>query len=130
MHALMFMVRHITQGPVTIQAIAKAERIPYRQLVGIFKLLSEAGIVKTSDTVQSGYVFARPPSQISLLEIFERIEGKPIFEECFMKHCECEASVKTCKIYASWKKATASVQRQLSEITIESAAWSHPEHHF
>ena len=130
LHALMYMVRHMTQGPTTVQAIAKAESIPYRQLVPIFKQLTEAGIVKASDTVQSGYVFAKPPVTISLLELFELIEGEPIFNECFMKHCDCKENVKDCVIYASWKKATAAVTRQLSEISIESAAWGHPEHRF
>ncbi|MDH4203212.1 MAG: Rrf2 family transcriptional regulator [Phycisphaerae bacterium] len=130
MHALMYMVRHITQGPVTIWTIAKAENIPYRQLVSIFKLLTNAGIVKPADSGKSGYVFARPPGKVSLLELFQLVEGEPVFDECFMKHCDCQATADSCEIYATWKKATASVERQLSEITIESVAWGHPEHYF
>lgn len=130
LHALMYMVRHATQLPVTVHAISKAESIPYRQLAGLFRLMAEAGIVKAADSSQSGYVFAKPPSQVSLLELFELIEGEPIFNECFMKHCDCKANVEDCQIYASWKKATASVARQLSEITIENAAWGHPDHRF
>ena len=130
LHALMYMVRHATQLPVTLHAISKAEGIPYRQLVSIFKLLSEAGIVKNADNSQSGYVFARPPAKVSLLELFELIEGEPIFEECFMKHCDCKATAENYNLYAAWEKATASISRQLSEITIENAAWGHPEHYF
>jgi len=115
---------------VTIQAIAKAENIPYRQLVSIFKLLTDGGIVKAADNAKSGYVFAKPPGQVSLLELFQLVEGEPIFDECFMKHCDCEATIDTCKIYEIWKKATASVARQLSEISIELATWGHPEHYF
>ena len=130
MHALMYMVRHATQLPVTVHAISRAENIPYRQLVSIFKILTEAGILKMADNGQTGYIFAKSPAKVSLLELFELIEGEPIFEECFMKHCDCKASMETCKIYNTWKRATASVVRQLSEITIENAAWGHPEHLF
>lgn len=130
LHALMYMVRHTTQLPVTIQTISKAEGIPYRQLVNLFKTLAEAGIVKNADNGQSGYVFARPPADVSLLELFQLIEGEPIFDECFMKHCDCKATPENCSIYDSWKKATASVSKKLSQITLESAAWGHPEHHF
>ena len=130
LHALMYMVRHATQLPVTAHAISKAEGIPYRQLANIFKLLAEAGIVKMTDNGHAGYVFAKPPSQVTLLELFQLIEGEPIFDECFMKHCDCKATPEDCSIYDAWKKATASVARKLSEITIEKAAWAHPEHYF
>ena len=130
LHALMYMVRHITQLPVTVQAISKAEGIPYRQLVSLFRLLTEAGIVKNADSRHSGYVFGRPPSQVSLLELFELVEGGPIFQECFMNHCDCKATPGNCNIYAAWKQATASMTKKLSEITIASATWKHPEHYF
>jgi Rrf2 family protein len=130
MHALMYMVRHMTQLPVTIHAISKAEQIPYRQLVGLFRLLSEAGIVKNGGAEQAGYMFAKQPSEITLLELFELIEGGPIFEGCFMDHCDCQATSKTCSIYAAWLQATESVSSKLAQTTIETAAWGHPDHRF
>jgi Rrf2 family protein len=129
LHAMMYMVRHITQLPVTVHAISKAEKIPYRQLMNLFQILDKAGIVKNADTGQPGYVFARPPAEISLLELFTLIEGGPIFQECFMNHCDCKATPDNCKIYASWKQSMASVVKKLSEITLENAAWGHPEHY-
>jgi Rrf2 family protein len=128
LHALMYMVRHVTQLPLTLQAIAKAEGIPYRQLVSLFRLLSEAGIVKTADSEPGGYVFKRPPSEVTLLELFELIEGHPLFEECFLKHADCSGTTYNCVIYASWRQATQSMSKKLSEITIDKAAWGHPEH--
>jgi Rrf2 family protein len=130
LHALMYMVRHITQLPVTVHTISKAEGIPYRQLVNIFHILAESGIVKNASSGQSGYVFAKSPSEITLLELFELVEGEPIFHNCFMDHCDCKATAENCKIYASWKQATASIADKLSKITLENAAWGHPEHHF
>ena len=130
MHALMYMVRHATQLPVTVYAISKAEGIPYRQLVNLFQLLAAAGIVKTMDNGQPGYTFKRSPTEVTLLELFELIEGGSIFHECFMNHCDCKATPDKCKIYSSWRQATASVEKKLSEITLENAAWGHPEHYF
>lgn len=130
MHALMYMVRHMTQLPVSIQTIAKAEQIPYRRLVDIFHLLTEAGMVTTSKLDSSCYEFAKSPSEITLMELFELVEGEPIFDECFMNHCDCGSENQDCRIYATWRKATAAVARQLSESSIEMAAWGHPEHYF
>ena len=130
LHALMYMVRHMTQLPVSVQAVSKAEGIPYRQLVNLFHLLTDAGMIKNNGSEQAGYVFAKPPSDISLLEVIERVEGEQVFEECFLKHCDCAGTSDNCEIYAAWKKATQPLSKKLSETTIEQAAWSHPEHYF
>jgi Rrf2 family protein len=128
LHALMYMVRHTTHLPLTLHAISKAEGIPYRQLVSIFHLLSNAGIVKTAASDQGGYVFKRAPSDVTLLELFELVEGLPLFAECLLKHSDCSGTAENCGIYTSWRQATQSLSRKLSEITIEKAAWGHPEH--
>ena len=130
MHALMYMVRHTTQLPVTTRAIAKAEGIPYRQLVNLFGLLEEAGIIRKAEHSEPGYVFKKSPSEVTLLEIFETIEGGPIFNECFLDYCDCQAKPTDCEIYATWKKATTVIKKKLSEVTLEDAAWRHPEHYF
>ena len=130
LHALMYMVRHMTQSPLTLQAISKAEGIPYRQLVSLFRLLSDAGIVQNSTSQQGGYAFARPPSDVTLLEVFELVEGHALFQECFLKHTDCLGSTDNCAIYASWKQATQIISKKLSEISIDKAAWGHPEHFF
>jgi Rrf2 family protein len=130
LHALMYMVRHMTQLPVTIQTISKAEGIPYRQLVNLFHVLADGGMVKNTGSEQAGYVFDKSPSEVTLLEVLELVEGQPVFEECFLKHCDCAGTSDNCGIYASWKKATRSLSKMLSEITIEKAAWGHPEHYF
>ena len=130
LHALMYMVRHSTLLPLTVQAISKAEGIPYRQLVNIFQLLSNSGMVQTAAGDQGGYVFKKPPSDITLLELFELIERHPLFEECFLKHTDCTGTSANCIIYSTWKQATQSLAKKLSEISIDKAAWGHPEHFF
>lgn len=128
LHALMYMVRHATQLPMTLQTISKAEGIPYRQLVSLFQMLSDAGIVVNATSQQGGYVFKRPPSEVTLLEVVELVEGHPLFVECFLNHADCAGTAESCLIYASWRQATQSISKILSEITIDKAAWGHPEH--
>lgn len=126
----MYMVRHMTQSPLSLHAISKAEGIPYRQLASIFRILSEAGVVAPSPSDPSRYQFKKPPSQVSLLEVFERVEGYPLFDECFMKHADCPGTPDNCIIYASWRQATGVIAKKLAEISIDKAAWGHPEHTF
>jgi Rrf2 family protein len=130
LHALMYMVRHITQLPVTTATIAKAEGIPSGYLAKVFQRLVKARIVRSVRGRRRGYVFARPPEEINLLELFEIIEGGPLFAECLLKHCECGGTPDNCRIYAHWLSATKRINQLLAETSLVEAAWNHPEHRF
>jgi Rrf2 family protein len=130
LHALMYMVRHHTQLPVTAGSIAKAEGIPSSYLAKILQRLVKANIIKALRGTRKGYVFARPPEEISLLELFEAVEGGPLFDDCFMRHCQCNGTPENCYIYACWRKATKRLANLLAETNLVTAAWNHPDHRF
>ncbi len=130
LHALMYMVRHVTQLPTTTAIIAKAEGIPSNYLAKIFQQLVKARFVKAVKSKNRGYVFARPPEEISLLELFEAVEGSPLFDDCFLRHCQCGGTKENCRFFSVWVNATQQVKEILEETTVAAAAWSHPEHRF
>jgi Rrf2 family protein len=130
LHAVMYMVRHRTQLPVTVGAVAKAEGIPPGYLAKIFQQLVKAHIVRSVRGQKRGYVFAKDPEEISLLELFEIIEGGPLFDDCLLRHCECGGTVENCCIYAQWSNATRKINSLLGEKSLVAAAWNHPEHRF
>lgn len=130
MHALMYMVRHSTQLPVTNKIIAKAEGIPEGYLAKIFQRLTKAGIVASCRTGHGGYVFVRPPADISVMEVITTVEGKGLFEECFMKHCDCGGTPATCGIYRKWIEATSGLKELLNKTSLVDVAWDHPAHNF
>ncbi len=130
LHALLYMVRHSTQLPATTATIAKAEGIPHDYLAKIFQQLVKARFVKAVKSKNRGYVFVRPPEEISLLELFEAVEGGPLFNDCFLRHCECGGTKENCRIYSVWANATKRVEALLEETTVATAAWNHPEHRF
>ena len=128
LHALMYMVRHNTQLPATTDTIAKAEGIPHNYLAKIFQQLVKARFVKA--VKNRGYVFTKQPEEISLLELFETVEGSPLFDDCFLRHCKCGGTKENCRIFSVWINATKQVKELLKEITVATAAWNHPEHRF
>jgi Rrf2 family protein len=130
LHALMYMVRHSTQLPATTATIAKAEGIPAEYLSKIFQQLVKADFVKAVTGRKKGYIFARPPEEISLLELFETIEGDPLFDVCFLRHCECGGTPENCNIFSIWHNATRQINNLLKEMSVATAAWSHPQHRF
>jgi Rrf2 family protein len=130
LHSLMYMVRHITQLPLTVNHIAKAESIPPGYLSKLFQKLAKAGLIRALKGQHKGYVFAKPPDKISLLEIIETIEGNPVFGKCIIQHCNCGEAQKDCRIFKQWQESTRQMTDLFSEITLTTAAWTHPEQCF
>jgi Rrf2 family protein len=124
------MVRHSTQLPATTDTIAKAEGIPSGYLAKIFQRLVKAGFVRAVRGRNRGYIFARPPEEINLLDLFEAIEGGPLFDDCFLKHCECSGTPENCRIFSIWFKTTRQIKKLLEETTVANATWNHPQHRF
>jgi len=130
LHALMYMVRHMTQLPVTSQAIARAEGMPTGYLAKVMQQLARAGFVQSVRGRQRGYVFSRSPEEISLLELFETLEGHALFLDCPLRHCACGGTAENCRVFAQWNSATEKIRAMLSETSVATAAWNHPEHRF
>jgi len=130
LHALMYMARHMTQLPVTSKAMARAEGMPQGYLAKVLQQLVKAGFIRSVRGRERGYVFAVPPDEISLLDLFERMEGEPLFDDCPLRHCACGGTKQNCHIFSQWLAATRKMKDLLGETTIAAATWQHPEHRF
>ena len=74
--ALAELARRGQTTPVPIGEIARARDIPVQFLEGLFATLRRAGILQSQRGVKGGYTFARPPSEITVLEVVELLEGE------------------------------------------------------
>lgn len=66
--------------PVHVRRIGERQRIPRAFLEQIFQRLRRAGLVTGKRGPGGGFMLTRPPSQISLREVVEAVEG-PIVGE-------------------------------------------------
>ena len=73
--ALSELVRVGGAGPVPIGEIARRRDIPVQFLEGMFATLRRAGILQSQRGVKGGYSFARPPQEITVLDVVEALEG-------------------------------------------------------
>jgi Rrf2 family transcriptional regulator, cysteine metabolism repressor len=73
--ALAELARSGGAGPVPIGEIARRREIPVQFLEGLFATLRRAGILQSQRGVKGGYSFARPPEELTVLEIVEALEG-------------------------------------------------------
>jgi len=74
--ALAELARRGQATPVPIGEIARAREIPSQFLEGLFATLRRAGILQSQRGVKGGYSFARPPTEITVLEVVELLEGE------------------------------------------------------
>jgi Rrf2 family transcriptional regulator, cysteine metabolism repressor len=74
--ALAELARRGQSTPVPIGEIARARDIPVQFLEGLFATLRRAGILQSQRGVKGGYSFARPPAEITVLEVVELLEGE------------------------------------------------------
>jgi Rrf2 family transcriptional regulator, cysteine metabolism repressor len=73
--ALAELARSGGAGPVPIGEVARRREIPVQFLEGLFATLRRAGILQSQRGVKGGYSFARPPEELTVLEVVEALEG-------------------------------------------------------
>jgi Rrf2 family transcriptional regulator, cysteine metabolism repressor len=73
--ALCELARRGDTAPVPIAEIARSREIPVQFLEGLFATLRRAGVLESQRGVKGGYSFARPPGEVTVLEVVELLEG-------------------------------------------------------
>lgn len=66
---------HDRSVPLQAKTIASRQGIPYRFIEHILQVLKRAGIVRSLRGAQGGYTLAQDPSQISLAELVNSMNG-------------------------------------------------------
>jgi Rrf2 family transcriptional regulator, cysteine metabolism repressor len=75
LQALAELGRQGADKPVPIGELARRRDIPVQFLEQLFATLRRAGILRSQRGVKGGYSFARPPAEITVLEIVELLDG-------------------------------------------------------
>ncbi len=78
----------VNQRAATRQ-IAEEQHIPASFLAKIISQLSIAGLLQTSRGARGGVMLAKNPSEISLLEVVEAIDGPISLNECVNDEASC-----------------------------------------
>lgn len=86
---------------VDIEAIAEAKHIPKSFLAKILQKLSKCGIVISHRGAAGGFQLARPPEQISLLDVIECIQEEVMVNMCAVEYEFCELSAQ-CAVHPIW----------------------------
>jgi Rrf2 family protein len=79
-------------APAKRKDIAEKQGLSDSYLENILIVLKNIRLIETTRGSNGGYVLCRPPSQISVLEIVEALEGQLDLVECVFSAKSCEKS--------------------------------------
>ena len=66
---------HLGTAPVQAKSIARRQAIPARFLEQVLHSMKKAGLVSSLRGAQGGYVLSKKPSEVSVVEIIEALDG-------------------------------------------------------
>lgn len=106
------------QRPVFLKDIAKGENISEKYLSLIMIPLRSAGLVNSIRGANGGYTLAKDPSQISMKEIVDVLEGNFCLVDCVKDPSACPR-VPICVSRDVWAMIDGQISETLSGITLD-----------
>jgi len=114
------------KGTIFLKDIARKEEISEKYLSHLVIPLKASGLVSSSRGAHGGYMLAKSPSQITLREIVQTLEGSISFVECVKNPSIC-SRVSKCATRSIWEKLDEKISEELSSVTLEDLVNSQKE---
>jgi Rrf2 family protein len=115
---LMHLARHNPGRRIMLDEVSREEHIPKSFLAKIFQHLAKAGLVRSIRGSGGGFALARNPSEISVLEIIEAVEGKILIQRCRMDKPDCEHAG-GCALCGLFERAQDGIKDVLTSTTLQ-----------
>ena len=104
----------------SVRDVAAQQRIPVRFLPQVMGDLVRAGLVEATVGRSGGYRLAKPPTEISLLDVVEAVEGDSRRRVCVLRGGPC-ALDGVCDVHAVFAAAQDDVLRRLRTTAVTDA---------
>jgi Rrf2 family transcriptional regulator, cysteine metabolism repressor len=112
-------------APVSLSAVAEAERLPLSYLEHLVAKLRKAGLVSSTRGAHGGYRLAKPAEAITLDEVVEALEGQIAPMECFHETPEGKVLCshendgdRACATKLLWTRVQGGVTKALAGTTL------------
>ncbi len=102
LRALTYITTNIDMELIRAQEIAEAESLPAPFLAKLLQQLARSGILVSVKGPKGGFGLARPPKEISLLEVVSVVDGEDGFTRCAVGLAECSDTA-PCPLHDTWK---------------------------
>ena len=105
------------QGPMFLKDIARMENISEKYLSQIVIPLKNAGLINSLRGARGGYILAKQPSQISMREVFEVLEGGLGLVDCVKSPATC-SRISKCVTRNLWDEMGKKMVQVLEGFTL------------
>ena len=116
--AMIYLATSAEEGPVSAREISEQQEIPAKFLEQLFVGLRKAGLVNAVRGARGGFVLARTPDQINVLEIVEALEGPLVATVCEGDRGLICGRGGACAASAVWNRATAALREVFETATL------------
>ncbi|MBS1837657.1 MAG: Rrf2 family transcriptional regulator [Actinobacteria bacterium] len=106
----------------TAQELASACAIPSGNVATVVHRLSRGGFLSCTPGRNGGCTLARPPSEISLLDIVGCLEGSLDISHCLLDGRRCTDKQSECALHFAWVEGRQAAIGSLSATTLRAAA--------
>ena len=127
---LLYLAKQPPERTVMIDEISEAEGVPKSFLAKIFQSVAKAGFVRSHRGAGGGFSLAKPPAEITLLQVLQCIEGAFALQKCVTDDPECVVSttrMSNCTLCAVFTEAQNRVNEVFARTTL--ADLLHPKPH-
>ncbi len=109
------------EKPRLLRDIAESQSISEKYLSRLIIELRQAALVVSVRGAKGGYRLAKLPSEITVLEVVEVMEGTVGIVECVerSKGCSCSRSQK-CAAREMWEEINAALREAFGKVTLQS----------
>lgn len=119
--SLAWMAKQNGQEARPVEDIAQLAQVPAPFLAKTFQKLAKDGILSSVKGPSGGYILARLPSQLSLLDIVTSIDGLYDMEGCILGQGKC-SDQNSCPIHKNWLQVKKNILVFLKTATIADIA--------
>ena len=115
------------RGPIPLETVCERRGLAREYLVKIFGSLVKAGVVRTVRGKKGGFLLAREPKDITLLEVIEAVEGPIALNYCQHHPPRCDEV--NCPLRAMWTELQHIVREKLGSVTLATCTASSTHEH-
>ncbi|MGA1197816.1 MAG: RrF2 family transcriptional regulator [Candidatus Latescibacterota bacterium] len=116
--AMLFLASQADDKPVRVREIAETLKIPIPFLSKIVHSLSRNELIHSQKGPGGGVTLAKAPSEITLLQVVEVIDGVNLFQACALgiPHCSDDFP---CPLHGQWRTLRTEIQNMLTNRTLD-----------
>ncbi len=106
---------------VQADQIHECTGVPKPYLRKLLHAMGRAGLINTKRGCQGGCVLARPPEEITLLDVVEAVESRELESNCLLGLTGC-SDAHPCPVHRFWKHEWPRIEAELVQKTLADAA--------